>query len=260
MSTGSTVSNNTNPTANNTHDADSKPTKTTKLNNSNASTSLTSAASAKGTNSNNYNSYTTTTDTNGAIKNRGPGRPSKKSLSTICAWCTENKSILQYVLPTQSGKKEFCSEACIKEFRVAYKKGACIQCDNAIRVNAPNREFCSTFCMNKYQRRNGSASIPSHGSNGIQSASGKLSTSSQHNNNNVNNYNYNFHSSEHHHYGDRDATLIGEAVGAGNTIAANLHMYSTYLNQPPARSLQYERFHVFNWADYLNVDQLSNQF
>lgn len=262
MSTGSTISNNTNTISNSTNDGDTKASKTTKLNNSNASTSLTSTASTKGTNSNNYNSYTNSGDSNGSIKNRGPGRPSKKSLSTVlvCAWCTE-KSILPYVLPTQGGKKEFCSETCIKEFRAAYSKGACIQCDNAIRANAPNREFCSTYCMNKYQRRNGSnASIPSHGSNGIQSASSKLSSSSQHNNNNVNNYKYNcnFLSSEHRHYGgDRVTTLNEDTVGAGNQIAESHVEYITY-NRPRARSLQYDRFHIFNWADYLNVDQLSN--
>jgi len=30
---------------------------------------------------------------------------------------------LQYVLPTQTGKKEFCSETCIVEYRKAYSKG-----------------------------------------------------------------------------------------------------------------------------------------
>lgn len=108
-------------------------------------------------------------------KQRGPGRPSKKASSPIssaassapsssssaaspatktetCAWCSENKSILQYVLPTPNGDKEFCSELCIAEFRKALKKGACSQCGNVVRPNvAPNREFCSTFCMNKVQ-------------------------------------------------------------------------------------------------------------
>lgn len=108
-------------------------------------------------------------------KLRGPGRPSKKASSPMsstassapssssgatstapktvtCAWCSENKSILKYVLPTPNGDKEFCSELCIAEFRKALKKGACSQCGNVVRPNvAPNREFCSTFCMNKVQ-------------------------------------------------------------------------------------------------------------
>lgn len=87
-------------------------------------------------------------------KIRGPGRPSKKGASA-CTWCGESKLPLKYVFPTQNGKKEFCSETCIAEFRKAYSKGACLQCDNVIRGNSStSREFCSTFCMNKYQKKN----------------------------------------------------------------------------------------------------------
>ncbi len=38
-----------------------------------------------------------------------------------CNWCREEKS-LKYVLPTQQGKKEFCTENCLREFRAAYSK------------------------------------------------------------------------------------------------------------------------------------------
>ena len=50
----------------------------------------------------------------------GAGRPSKNK--TSCTWCGENKQPLKYVLPTQHGKKEFCSETCLSEFRKAYMK------------------------------------------------------------------------------------------------------------------------------------------
>jgi len=83
---------------------------------------------------------------------RSRGRPAKKA---TCTWCGESKQPLQYVLPTQNGKKEFCSENCIAEFRKAYSKGACTQCDNVIREGAPNKEFCSIMCMNKHQKKNG---------------------------------------------------------------------------------------------------------
>lgn len=96
----------------------------------------------------------TSSNTNNNLKTRG--RPAKKPAT--CTWCGEGKSPLQYVLPTQNGKKEFCSETCIAEFRKAYSKGACIQCDNVIRGNTPSKEFCSTFCMNKYQKKNGTNS------------------------------------------------------------------------------------------------------
>ncbi|XP_066245660.1 polycomb protein Scm-like isoform X1 [Euwallacea similis] len=86
-------------------------------------------------------------------KFRGPGRPPKKPVS--CTWCNEVKLPLKYVFPTTNGKKEFCSETCLAEFRKAYVKGStCIQCNNVIRGN--NREYCSTFCMNKHQKKEAS--------------------------------------------------------------------------------------------------------
>ncbi|XP_056644274.1 polycomb protein Scm [Diorhabda sublineata] len=85
-------------------------------------------------------------------KSRGPGRPPKKIIS--CTWCNETKLPLKYVFPTTNGKKEFCSETCLAEFRKAYVKGACIQCDNVIRGNgAPSKEYCSAYCMNKHQKK-----------------------------------------------------------------------------------------------------------
>ncbi|GAB0097361.1 Polycomb protein Scm [Sergentomyia squamirostris] len=93
------------------------------------------------------------------------GRPPKKPPMAPCTWCAETKIPLKYVLPTQNGKKEFCSEVCITEFRKAYSKGACIQCDNVIRDHAPHRDFCSTFCMNKHANGNSSASNPANNNN-----------------------------------------------------------------------------------------------
>ncbi|XP_059619107.1 polycomb protein Scm [Phlebotomus argentipes] len=103
-------------------------------------------------------------------KSRGPGRPKKPPMSP-CTWCAETKIQLKYVLPTQNGKKEFCSELCITEFRKAYSKGACIQCDNVIRDNAPHRDFCSNFCMNKHSKKlsaNGGSSQSHSNNNNIE--------------------------------------------------------------------------------------------
>jgi len=88
-------------------------------------------------------------------KNRG--RPPKNK---ACTWCAESRQALKYILPTQHGKKEFCSETCLSEFRKAYNKGACHQCDNVIRgtpvrfelPDAAPKEFCSTTCLHKYQK------------------------------------------------------------------------------------------------------------
>lgn len=90
--------------------------------------------------------------TTGTTKLRGPGRPPKKIIS--CTWCNEGKLPLKYVLPTTNGKKEFCSETCLAEFRKAYVKGACLQCDNVIRGNSnSSKDYCSIYCMNKHQKK-----------------------------------------------------------------------------------------------------------
>uniref|UniRef100_A0A6A7FTB4 Polycomb protein SCMH1-like n=1 Tax=Hirondellea gigas TaxID=1518452 RepID=A0A6A7FTB4_9CRUS len=60
------------------------------------------------------------------------GRPPK--LPRSCTWCSELKSQLKYVFPTSSGKREFCSEMCLSEYRKALmKQGSCIECNNVIR-------------------------------------------------------------------------------------------------------------------------------
>ncbi|XP_011874085.1 PREDICTED: polycomb protein Scm [Vollenhovia emeryi] len=93
-------------------------------------------------------------------KARGPGRP-PKSRNSACTWCGETKQPLKYVLPTQHGKKEFCSETCLSESRKTYARGACAQCDNVIRgtpfkleqKDGPTKDFCSSFCLNAYQKK-----------------------------------------------------------------------------------------------------------
>lgn len=147
-----------------------------------------------------------------------------------CTWCAETKTPLKYVLPTQNGKKEFCSETCIAEFRKAYSKGACIECDNAIRANAPNREFCSTFCLNKNKKKTSTsgASAPS------------TSQSKSLNNNNSNLSNNNKHKS---------------AVEANNNNTIKEHYAVTKISP----MFQYEAFHVFDWKEYLKVSELTHQ-
>lgn len=112
-------------------------------------------------------------------KIRGPGRPPKRT----CTWCAESKTPLKYVLPTENGKKEFCSETCLSEFRQAYSKGACLHCDNVIRGNAPSssKNFCSTYCLNKYQKKNEKRTTSpqsGNGANGTENHSNNNSTGS----------------------------------------------------------------------------------
>lgn len=90
----------------------------------------------------------------------GPGRPPKLK-NSACTWCGETKQPLKYVLPTQHGKKEFCSETCLSESRKTYARGACVQCENVIRgtpfrleqKDSSTKDFCSSFCLNAYQKK-----------------------------------------------------------------------------------------------------------
>ncbi|XP_063534943.1 polycomb protein Scm [Cydia strobilella] len=109
-------------------------------------------------------------------KIRGPGRPPKRT----CTWCAESKTPLKYVWPTENSKKEFCSETCLSEFRQAYSKGACLHCDTVIRGNAPSnsKNFCSTYCLNKYQKKNEKRTTSPHSGNGANG-------SENHSNNNT---------------------------------------------------------------------------
>ncbi|KAM7363805.1 polycomb protein Scm [Cochliomyia hominivorax] len=137
------------------------------------SSSGTNSSSSSSSGSNGVSSSavaTTPTSTGQSANSRSRGRPSKRA---TCTWCGESKQPLQYVLPTQNGKKEFCSETCIAEFRKAYSKGACVQCDNVIREGAPNKEFCSLMCMNKHQKKNGSTRSLNNGTRMDGSNGGK---------------------------------------------------------------------------------------
>lgn len=160
----------------------------------------------------------------------GKKSPIKVQAPQTCTWCAETKTPLKYVLPTQNGKKEFCSESCIAEFRKAYSKGACVECDNAIRGNAPSREFCSTFCMNKNKKKNSSspAQAPSTSQN---------KTLNNNNNSNLSNNN-------------KQKTPTTE-TNNNNSIKGQ---YAVTKMSP---MFQYEALHVFDWKEYLKVSQLN---
>ncbi|RXG51950.1 Polycomb protein SCMH1, partial [Armadillidium vulgare] len=94
------------------------------------------------------------------LPGRGPGRPPKNPRT--CTWCSEVKSQLKYVFPTSSGKREFCSEVCLSEYRKALmKQGTCANCENVIRstplkyesVHGTKRELCSNECLLVWSKR-----------------------------------------------------------------------------------------------------------
>jgi hypothetical protein len=160
-----------------------------------------------------------------------------------CTWCAETKQPLKYVLPTQNGKKEFCSETCIAEFRKAYNKGACKECDNAIRGNAPNRDFCSTYCLNKNsKKKSGTPAAPS------TSQPIKVVNNNNNNNNSIENINSKQKSSTP---ATTTTSTSSSAVEANNNNTLIKEHYAVTKISP---MFQYEAFHVFDWNEYLKVN------
>ena len=49
------------------------------------------------------------------------GSSSSTSNMTSCNQCGEKRNLLPYIFPTQSGKREFCSEPCLSAYRSAQK-------------------------------------------------------------------------------------------------------------------------------------------
>ncbi|KAF7395603.1 hypothetical protein HZH68_009653 [Vespula germanica] len=164
-------------------------------------------------------------------KMRGPGRPPKSKNS--CTWCGETKQPLKYVLPTQHGKKEFCSETCLSEFRKAYVRGACVQCDNVIRgtpvkleqKDGPTKDFCSSFCLNKHQKKEAQAEMKK--SNKDQSSPASSPVPSNLSNNN--------------------------SVASATQVYTHTNNHTT-ASHPPSTStgpFQYETYQTFDWDLYL---------
>ncbi|XP_014476649.1 PREDICTED: polycomb protein Scm isoform X2 [Dinoponera quadriceps] len=165
-------------------------------------------------------------------KIRGPGRPPKSKNS--CTWCGETKQPLKYILPTQNGKKEFCSETCLSESRKSYARGACTQCESLIK-NTPvkleqkdglKKDFCSSSCLNAYQKKDNqtdtkknnrdlSSPVPSPAPSGLSTSNNVPSTTQSY------------------------------------TSSTNNH--TTVSNSPSTSNgpFQYETFQTFDWDNYL---------
>uniref|UniRef100_A0A2M4BC64 Putative polycomb group protein scm/l3mbt tumor-supressor in n=1 Tax=Anopheles marajoara TaxID=58244 RepID=A0A2M4BC64_9DIPT len=154
-----------------------------------------------------------------------------------CALCCETKSPLNYVLPTQSGNKEFCSELCITEYRKASTKSICIQCDNVIRANAPRPNFCSTFCLKKHQHKIGVPWMTP-----ALKAAANNNNSSNENNNNSNG------SSNGRRAGGCSPGRNADSLSTGGSATGTRISPVTTTQAGP---FQYESFHVFDWKEYL---------
>ncbi|XP_055641561.1 polycomb protein Scm [Toxorhynchites rutilus septentrionalis] len=234
-----------------------------------------SGSSSPGSNSNNISSSSGNNGTDNTERRSsnssisGSGRTPRKlsagssagsngttpSSNSSCIWCGENKTPLKYILPTQNGKKEFCSETCILEFRKAYSKGACIQCDNVIRANAPKPNYCSTFCMKKHQKKalasGASAGQSADGTGASTTANSCASSKINNNNNNNNNNNSNGGSGNG---ANNNTTNHGRRSNGNNSpgresSSARISPVTTTI--VTGGPFQYESFHVFDWTEYL---------
>uniref|UniRef100_A0A182QC87 SAM domain-containing protein n=1 Tax=Anopheles farauti TaxID=69004 RepID=A0A182QC87_9DIPT len=165
-----------------------------------------------------------------------------------CGWCLEVKDKLLFVLPMPGGKKEFCSEPCIADYR-KLSKGACIQCDNIIRANAPRANICSTFCLKKFQKKR-FAGLPGPGE-GMKALNG----GNINNNNNISSHNHNSSSS------NKNGSSNGPGRRSQGQGGSNSPGQPAATGQPTSRvspvtttqagAFQYESFHVFDWSEYL---------
>lgn len=100
---------------------------------------------------------------------KGRGRLSR---SKPCTWCEEKGQTLNFIFPARNSQKEFCSSACLAEFRKAYNKGSCcLNCDGII-AGAPvclegnaSKHFCGQSCLDKFVKRENGNKL-SNGSSG----------------------------------------------------------------------------------------------
>lgn len=182
-------------------------------------------------------------------KNRGPGRPKKVVvINKACTWCADNKVPLKYIINQNRNRKEFCSENCVAEFRNAYRKGACIVCDNVIRDNAPHRDYCSSFCLNS-DSANNTGSMKGQEANPPTTANtaegGKLSSTGGGggtNNNNTTAENLN------------ESTGDGANTPGKVTTGGGEDRLSPYGRSSAGGGIfQYEQLNVFDWTVYLKV-------
>ncbi|RWS04514.1 polycomb protein Scm-like isoform X1 [Dinothrombium tinctorium] len=79
-----------------------------------------------------------------------------------CSWCEDPKRKLKISFTFENVKKEFCSEACLREFKKTFAKIHCCNCERIIQgapvllteqSNVDTKEFCCTECLQKYRLR-----------------------------------------------------------------------------------------------------------
>ncbi|KAG8179438.1 hypothetical protein JTE90_026333 [Oedothorax gibbosus] len=75
-----------------------------------------------------------------------------------CAWCTSKRE-LKYCCCVDNQKKDFCSEKCLHDYKVAFLKVTCSYCDaeitkNPVVVTEPKiKDFCNQTCLQKHNEK-----------------------------------------------------------------------------------------------------------
>lgn len=242
--------------------ADSAPTTTTTAATTiesphplpNHPTSTTSSASIGASATSTISSTGSHSTSNGKGK---VGRPAKKpptaapvsqKAPTICDWCDEEHTQIKYVHET----KEFCTKMCLLAFKQANNnsssgsigqspagsnhspaRAACVQCDKHIGSAAKHREFCSTYCLERYQ---------SSPSTTVASSAGDAAAT------------------------NRTPTSAAATTPTSTAVAASKHRSSTSPSTPQASSttstptstlasrfFHYDTYNTFSWDDYLRT-------
>ncbi|XP_015925677.1 polycomb protein SCMH1 isoform X2 [Parasteatoda tepidariorum] len=89
------------------------------------------------------------------VTGKGSGKGRTKP---CCAWCSEKRE-LKYCLNVDHQKKDFCSEMCLHDYKIAFLKVTCAFCESEITkhpvvITEPTiKDFCNQACLQKHSAK-----------------------------------------------------------------------------------------------------------
>ncbi|XP_071041062.1 polycomb protein SCMH1 isoform X1 [Parasteatoda tepidariorum] len=101
------------------------------------------------------------------------GVSGKGRTKPCCAWCNKKK-VLKYCLNVDFQKKDFCSELCLHDFKLAFLNLTCSFCENEITKNVETaqnyvlvteptiKDFCNQDCLQKHTAKELNSQLKKH--------------------------------------------------------------------------------------------------
>lgn len=164
---------------------------------------------------------------------------------SICDWCDEEHTQIKYVHET----KEFCTKMCLLAFKQAHSgrspagsghspaRAACVQCDKHIGSAAKHREFCSTYCLERYQSTTTNTSTTTTNTSVSTSSTAAAMTPTS----------VGPPASSRH----RSSACSSSSSPTTPHSAATTASSSTPTSTLASRSFHYDTYNTFSWDDYL---------